>query len=102
MITEGYIVRHYQGRSGGRDPALIDIAQDHLLCRLADRGLFELGIALKGGTAIRKFWAGSAGRFWPFGAWCKPIPPSGWSRPPANSSNAPGHSTGSVPTRNGR
>ena len=63
MITEGYIVRHYQGRSGGRDPALIDIAQDHLLCRLADRGLFELGIALKGGTAIRKFWAGSAGRF---------------------------------------
>jgi predicted nucleotidyltransferase component of viral defense system len=63
MITEGYVVRHYQGRSGGRGPALIDIAQDHLLFRLADQGLFDLGIALKGGTAVRKFWAGSAGRF---------------------------------------
>jgi len=63
VITEGYIVRHYQGRSGGRGAALIDIAQDHLLFRLADQGLFDLGIALKGGTAIRKFWAGSAGRF---------------------------------------
>ena len=63
MITEGYVVRHYQGRSGGRGPALIDIAQDHLLFRLADQGLFDLGISLKGGTAIRKFWAGSAGRF---------------------------------------
>jgi len=63
VITEGYIVRHCQGRSGGRGPALIDIAQDHLLFWLADQGLFELGISLKGGTAIRKFWAGSAGRF---------------------------------------
>jgi len=63
MITEGHLVRHYQGRSGGRGPALIDIAQDHLLFRLADQGLFDLGIALKGGTAIRKLWAGSAGRF---------------------------------------
>jgi hypothetical protein len=26
-------------------------------------GLFDLGIALKGGTAIRKLWAGNAGRF---------------------------------------
>lgn len=63
MITEGYLVRHYQGRSGGRSPALIDIAQDHLLHHLAERGLFDLGIALKGGTAIRKLWAGKAGRF---------------------------------------
>lgn len=63
MITEGYLVRHYQGRRGGRGPALVDIAQDHLLYRLADQGLFDLGIALKGGTAIRKLWAGSAGRF---------------------------------------
>lgn len=48
MITEGYLVRHCQGRRGGRGPALIDIAQDHLLFRLADQGLFDLGIALKG------------------------------------------------------
>ena len=63
MITEGYLVRHCQGRRGGRGPALIDIAQDHLLFRLADQGLFDLGIALKGGTAVRKLWAGNAGRF---------------------------------------
>ena len=63
MITEGYLVRHYQGKSGGRGPALIDIAQDHLLFHLTQRGLFGLGIALKGGTAIRKLWAGNAGRF---------------------------------------
>ena len=63
MITEGYLVRHYQGRGGGRGPALIDIAQDHLLFRLAEQGLFDLGMALKGGTAIRKLWAGNAGRF---------------------------------------
>lgn len=63
MITEGHLVRHYQGRSGGRSPALIDIAQDHLLHHLIECGLFDLGIALKGGTAIRKLWAGNAGRF---------------------------------------
>ena len=27
MITEGYLVRHYQGRRGGRGPAIIDTAQ---------------------------------------------------------------------------
>lgn len=63
MITEGYLVRHYQGRRGGRGPAIIDVAQDHLLYLLAREGLFGLGIALKGGTALRKFWAGNAGRF---------------------------------------
>ncbi|PKQ28984.1 MAG: hypothetical protein CVT60_07690 [Actinobacteria bacterium HGW-Actinobacteria-10] len=63
MITEGYLVRHFQGRRGGRGPALIDIAQDHLLMHLAREGFFDLGVALKGGTALRKFWAGNAGRF---------------------------------------
>jgi predicted nucleotidyltransferase component of viral defense system len=63
VITEGYLVRHYQGRSGGRGPALIDIAQDHLLFHLSERGLFDLGVALKGGTAIRKLRAGTLGRF---------------------------------------
>lgn len=63
MITEGHLARHYQGRAGGRGPAIIDIAQDHLLYHLAQSGLFDLGIALKGGTAIRKFRAGNAGRF---------------------------------------
>jgi hypothetical protein len=30
---------------------------------LANEGIFELGVSLKGGTAIRKFRAGNAGRF---------------------------------------
>lgn len=63
MITEGYLARHYQGRRGGRGAAIIDIAQDHVLYLLAREGLFDLGISLKGGTAIRKFLAGNAGRF---------------------------------------
>jgi predicted nucleotidyltransferase component of viral defense system len=63
VITEGYLARHYQGRRGGRGAAIIDIAQDHVLYLLAREGFFDLGVALKGGTAIRKFWAGSAGRF---------------------------------------
>ena len=63
MITEGYLARHYQGRRGGRGPAIIDIAQDHLLARLSEAGIFDLGVSLKGGTAIRKFRAGNAGRF---------------------------------------
>lgn len=63
MITEGHLVRHYQGRRGGRGPAIIDIAQDHLLHLLVREGFFDLGIALKGGTALRKFWAGNSGRF---------------------------------------
>jgi hypothetical protein len=63
VITEGYLARHYQGRRGGRGPAIIDIAQDHLLARLSEAGIFELGVSLKGGTAIRKFRAGNAGRF---------------------------------------
>ncbi len=53
MITEGHLVRHFQGRTGGRGPAIIDIAQDHLLYHLAHEGIFELGVALKGGTAVR-------------------------------------------------
>jgi len=63
VITEGYLARHYQGRADGRSPALIDIAQDHALHLLHGAGIFELGAVLKGGTAIRKFRAGNAGRF---------------------------------------
>jgi len=63
VITEGHLVRHYQGRRGGRGPAIIDIAQDHLLFHLANEGIFDLGVSLKGGTAIRKLRAGNAGRF---------------------------------------
>ncbi|MDQ3784071.1 MAG: nucleotidyl transferase AbiEii/AbiGii toxin family protein [Actinomycetota bacterium] len=63
MINEGYLARHYQGRKGGRDVALLDVAQDYALKLLFDAALFELGLTFKGGTALRKYRAGSAGRF---------------------------------------
>lgn len=63
MITEGHLARHYQGQRGGRGPAIIDIAQDHLLAHLSSRGVFDLGVSLKGGTSVRKFRAGTQGRF---------------------------------------
>ncbi|MEX0620686.1 MAG: nucleotidyl transferase AbiEii/AbiGii toxin family protein [Acidimicrobiia bacterium] len=63
MITEGYLARHYQGRHGGRDPALLDVAQDYALKILDDQGVFDLGLTFKGGTALRKYRAGNMGRF---------------------------------------
>jgi predicted nucleotidyltransferase component of viral defense system len=62
-ITEGHLARHYQGVRGGRDAALLDIAQDHALHLLHNAGLFGRGLVFKGGTALRKFRAGNAGRF---------------------------------------
>ncbi len=62
-ITEGHLVRHYQGAKGGRDAALLDIAQDHALQLLHRAGLFRQGLVFKGGTALRKLRAGNAGRF---------------------------------------
>lgn len=46
-----------------RDGALIDVAQDHALHLLHEAGLFDIGLVFKGGTALRKFRLGSAGRF---------------------------------------
>lgn len=63
MITQGYLSRHFQGRSGMADTALLDVAQDYALKHLHQEGIFDLGIVLKGGTALRKFRAGNAGRF---------------------------------------
>ena len=62
-ITEGHLARHYQGVRGGRDAALLDIAQDHALHLLHNAGLFARRLIFKGGTALRKFRAGNAGRF---------------------------------------
>lgn len=63
MITQGYLARHSQGRSGMADPALLDVAQDYALKLLHGEGIFDLGAVLKGGTSLRKFRAGNAGRF---------------------------------------
>ena len=62
-ITEGYLTRHYQGIRGARDAAVLDIAQDHALYHLNRIGLFDTGLVFKGGTALRKYRAGSSGRF---------------------------------------
>jgi len=53
-ITEGHLVRHYQGAKGGRDAALLDIAQDHALFLLHQAGLFPAleGLALDGPAQI--------------------------------------------------
>ncbi|MHB8465509.1 MAG: nucleotidyl transferase AbiEii/AbiGii toxin family protein, partial [Acidimicrobiales bacterium] len=45
------------------DPALLDVAQDYALQLLHERGVFDLGVVLKGGTSLRKLRAGNAGRF---------------------------------------
>ena len=63
MITQGYLSRHFHGRRGMADAALLDVAQDYALKFLSDQGLFELGAILKGGTSLRKLRAGNAGRF---------------------------------------
>ena len=63
-ITEGYLARHIPAGGGapGREAAIIDIAQDFLLSYMEDIGKME-HVALKGGTAIRKLYAGREGRF---------------------------------------
>jgi predicted nucleotidyltransferase component of viral defense system len=61
-ITPGWLARHTPQGPGGRQAALIDIAQDLLLARLHQRGVFD-HLVFKGGTALRKLYAGNAGRF---------------------------------------
>ncbi|WP_166347335.1 nucleotidyl transferase AbiEii/AbiGii toxin family protein [Phytoactinopolyspora limicola] len=61
-LTAGWLARHTPPGAGGRYAALIDIAQDLLLAHLAERGMFD-HLVFKGGTALRKLYAGNAGRF---------------------------------------
>jgi len=63
-IQIGHIARHTPtGASAqGREAAIVDIAQDLLLRDLELEGVLEL-VAFKGGTALRKMYAGTAGRF---------------------------------------
>lgn len=61
-ITPGLLARHTPRGPQGRPAALIDIAQDLLLAHLVDAGIFDL-VVFKGGTALRKTFAGPAGRF---------------------------------------
>lgn len=61
-ITTGWLARHTPQGPSGRNAALIDIAQDLLLAHLHEQDMFE-HLVFKGGTALRKLYAGSAGRF---------------------------------------
>lgn len=62
-LTKGYVARHIPPQSNiGVDIAILDIAQDFLLAHLHGRGIFDL-VTFKGGTALRKLYAGRQGRF---------------------------------------
>ena len=56
-------MRHAPAKGGqGVEAALIDIAQDLLLSDLQAKGVID-ELAFKGGTALRKLYAGAGGRF---------------------------------------
>ena len=63
-IQIGHVARHTPKGAGaqGREAAVVDIAQDLLLAHMHEAGLLD-GLAMKGGTAIRKLYAGNEGRF---------------------------------------
>lgn len=63
-VQPGHIARHTPRNAGsqGREAAVVDIAQDLILRYLHDEGHLN-GVAIKGGTAIRKLYAGNEGRF---------------------------------------
>jgi predicted nucleotidyltransferase component of viral defense system len=63
-LTVGWIGRHTPPGAGvdGRDAAVIDVAQDLLLRELHYRGVLD-ALVFKGGTSLRKLYAGSQGRF---------------------------------------
>lgn len=63
-IQPGHIARHTPRNAGaqGREAAVIDVAQDLLLQHLHDKGALD-SVVIKGGTAIRKLYAGKEGRF---------------------------------------
>lgn len=63
-LTLGHIARHTPHGAGaqGQDAAIVDIAQDILLRDLHGKGVLA-PLAFKGGTSLRKLYAGNAGRF---------------------------------------
>jgi predicted nucleotidyltransferase component of viral defense system len=62
-LTKGHIAQHGVRGPGGLEAAVIDVAQDILLAHLHDEGLFDDLLVFKGGTALRKMFAGTSGRF---------------------------------------
>ncbi|HZL03830.1 MAG TPA: nucleotidyl transferase AbiEii/AbiGii toxin family protein [Coriobacteriia bacterium] len=56
-LTRAHLLRHAPSAQS-LGAALIDVAQDLLLRNLVDVGLMDL-LVFKGGTALRKFYAGA-------------------------------------------
>ena len=63
QLNEALVRRHVGRHTGGWNVGMLDIAQDHLLCHLAENGIFSEGLIFKGGTALRKCRSGIQGRF---------------------------------------
>jgi predicted nucleotidyltransferase component of viral defense system len=63
-IQVGHVTRHMPtgAQAQGREAAVVDIAQDILLRHLSIIGVMD-ALAFKGGTALRKLYAGKEGRF---------------------------------------
>ena len=63
-LTLGWLARHTPPGAGvdGRQAAVIDIAQDLLLRELHQGGVLD-ALVFKGGTSLRKLYAGNQGRF---------------------------------------
>lgn len=63
-LTRALIANHGRARAEAFNPALLDIAQDHLLYLLATAGCFDGDdLIFKGGTSLRKCRIGGNGRF---------------------------------------
>lgn len=63
-LTEGYVARHRPPESKvGKDVVLLDLALDFLLAHLHEQGVMGDLVTFKGGTALRKLFAGPEGRF---------------------------------------
>lgn len=66
MITEAYLRRHvaqYRGSGDASIVGLLDVVQTYILEAIRLENYFERGLVFKGGTAIRKFFLGTSGRF---------------------------------------
>lgn len=66
MISDGYLRRHiaqYQGSGDARIVGLLDVVQSYVLEAIRRKDFFERGLIFKGGTALRKYFLGSSGRF---------------------------------------
>lgn len=61
-ITRARLLRHAPAPGQGLEAAAVDVAQDLLLRHLHEIGLLD-ELAFKGGTSLRKLYAGAQGRF---------------------------------------